>query len=328
MKIVVIGGSGHIGSYLIPRLVEAGYDVINVSRSLRKPYLQSQHWSHVQQIVCDRTEEDKNRVFAKRIRSLNADIVIDNICFTPTSATSLIEELKGHVRHFLSTGTIWVHGYGEIIPTIESVFRKPFGEYGINKNEIEKILMQAAQTQNFPATVIHPGHIVGKGWPCLNPQGNFNLKVFQTIIDGNELSLANLGLESVHHVHADDVAQIFQKAIEKPDKAIGQCFHVVSSGALTLRAYAEEAYRWFGHIPKLRFMPLADLENYIDHEDYQQTMEHVTRSPCMSVEKARAYLGYDPNYTSLQACQECVEWMIKNNRLHISNSLRNEEFYK
>ena len=33
MRIVIIGGSGHIGSYLTPRLVESGHQVIVVSRS-------------------------------------------------------------------------------------------------------------------------------------------------------------------------------------------------------------------------------------------------------------------------------------------------------
>ncbi len=315
MKIVVIGGSGHIGSYLVPLLVEGGNQVINVSRSLRKPYLNSVHWDHVQQIICDRETEDKNGAFAKRIAALNADIVIDNICFTPESARSLIDALQGNVTHFLSTGTIWVHGYAEVIPTRESASRHPFGQYGINKNAIEKILMQAVETHDFPATIIHPGHIVGPGWPCLNPQGNFNLEVFQTIIDGKELVLPNLGLESVHHVHANDVAQIFQKAIENPYRSIGESFHVVSSGALTLRAYAEEVFRWFGHQPRLRFMPLSELEKQLASEDYQQTVEHVSRSPCMSIEKARVYLDFEPRYTSLQSCRESIEWMFANGKL-------------
>ena len=33
MRIVVIGGSGHLGTYLVPRLVGAGHEVINVSRA-------------------------------------------------------------------------------------------------------------------------------------------------------------------------------------------------------------------------------------------------------------------------------------------------------
>ena len=38
MRVAVIGGTGHIGTYLVPRLVEAGHQVVSISRSLREPY--------------------------------------------------------------------------------------------------------------------------------------------------------------------------------------------------------------------------------------------------------------------------------------------------
>ena len=37
-KAVVIGGYGHIGSYLVPELVNNGYEVTVVSRGNKKPY--------------------------------------------------------------------------------------------------------------------------------------------------------------------------------------------------------------------------------------------------------------------------------------------------
>ena len=37
MRVVVIGGSGHIGTYLVPMLVERGHEVINVTRGERAP---------------------------------------------------------------------------------------------------------------------------------------------------------------------------------------------------------------------------------------------------------------------------------------------------
>jgi NAD(P)-dependent dehydrogenase (short-subunit alcohol dehydrogenase family) len=32
MRVAIIGATGHIGGYLVPRLVEAGHDVIALSR--------------------------------------------------------------------------------------------------------------------------------------------------------------------------------------------------------------------------------------------------------------------------------------------------------
>jgi uncharacterized protein YbjT (DUF2867 family) len=38
MRVVVIGGTGHTGTYLIPRLIEAGHEVALISRNRRPHY--------------------------------------------------------------------------------------------------------------------------------------------------------------------------------------------------------------------------------------------------------------------------------------------------
>jgi nucleoside-diphosphate-sugar epimerase len=47
MRVVVIDGTGHIGIYLAPKLVEAGYRVISVSRQQREPYRPHVAWKPV-----------------------------------------------------------------------------------------------------------------------------------------------------------------------------------------------------------------------------------------------------------------------------------------
>ena len=42
-RVIVIGASGHIGSYLVPRLVRGGHEVIAMSRGARDPYHPSPH---------------------------------------------------------------------------------------------------------------------------------------------------------------------------------------------------------------------------------------------------------------------------------------------
>ena len=221
-RVVIIGGSGHVGSYLVPRLVEAGYDVCNVTRGERQPYLAHGAWKHVQNVVIDREAEEKAGTFGRALRNLKADVLIDMICFTPESAKQMVESLNGHVGHVLSCGTIWVHGPSVTVPTTEAQPRRPFGEYGIRKAAIEALLLDEARRNRFPATVLHPGHIVGEGWNPLNPAGHFNPKVFATLARGEELALPNLGMETVHHVHADDVAQAFMKAIANWRVSVGE----------------------------------------------------------------------------------------------------------
>ena len=53
-RVVVLGASGHIGTYLIPRLVEAGHEVVAVSRGQRQPYQPHGAWRQVRQETLDR----------------------------------------------------------------------------------------------------------------------------------------------------------------------------------------------------------------------------------------------------------------------------------
>ena len=316
MRVVILGGTGHIGTYLVPRLVNAGHDVVCVSRGQRRAYQNHAAWASVQQVKIDRDEaEDKNQ-FGQQIHALKPDVVIDMICFKPESARQLVEALRGQVQHFIHCGTVWVHGPSEQVPTTEDHPRKPLGDYGIKKAAIESYLLKEAREIRFPATVLHPGHIVGPGWVPLNPAGNFNPQVFSTISKGKELALPNIGLETLHHVHADDVAQTFMKAINNWSCAVGESFHAVAEKALTLRGYAQAMYAWFGKETNIRYMAWDQWKKNVSQEDAEQTWEHISHSPNYSSVKAKRLLDYKPRYTSLQAIQESVQWLIDNKGLN------------
>ncbi len=310
MRAVIIGGTGHVGTYLVPRLVAAGYEVVCVSRQQREPYQPHGAWRQVQQITIDRDAAEKAGTFGQQIRALGADVVIDMICFTPASAQQLVEALRGQIHHFLHCGTIWIHGPSVEVPTTELTPRRPFGDYGINKAKIEEYLLGEARRNGFPATLLHPGHIVGPGWAPLNPAGHFNPQVFATLAHGQELTLPNLGMETVHHVHADDVAQIFMQALTHRSTALGESFHVVSAAALTLRGYAEQMATWFGQSANLRFLPWSEWRATVTAQEAQATWDHIAHSPNCSIAKAQRLLHYQPRYSSLQAVQESVRWLI------------------
>ena len=313
MLVVIIGGSGHVGTYLVPKLVGAGYKVINVTRGQRQPYIPHEAWKDVQTVFIDRIAEEAAGTFGKKIHDLGGDIVIDMICFTRESCQHLVESLCGRVFQFIHCGTIWVHGYGMQVPITENMPRHPFGEYGTRKAEIESYLMDEYQRNGFPATMLHPGHMVGCGWKPINPAANLNPVVFKKLITGDILNLPNFGLETLHHVHCDDVAQAFMLAIENYNDAVGQSFNVVSPAAVTLRGYAETVAGWFGQEAKIEFMPFEEWSSTVSEDDARITHAHILHSSNFSIDKAQNMLGYRPRYNSYRAIYESVEWMLQNN---------------
>jgi nucleoside-diphosphate-sugar epimerase len=318
MRVIVIGGTGHIGTYLVPRLVEAGHAVTNVSRAQRQPYTQSAAWQKVEQLTLDRAAEESVGQFGKRLLEAKPDIVIDLTCYTLDSARQLVEALRGHVSQLLHCGTIWVHGVSEEVPTTEEQARFPFGEYGCRKAAIEEYLLTEARRGGLPVTILHPGHLVGKGWAPLNPLGHFNTQVFAALAAGKEICLPNLGRECVHHVHADDVSQAFVKSIANWSSAVGESFHVVSPAALTLYGYARAAAGWFGQEARLKFLPWDEWKQTVTEREAEITWGHIARSPNCSIEKARRLIDYQPRYRSLEAIREAVFSLIEDKLINVS----------
>jgi len=310
MRVIVIGGTGHIGTYLIPRLVNSGHEVICVTRQQHQPYQEDPAWSSVKTVQIDREVAEKDGSFGQRIKDLGAEVVIDLICFNRDSAQALVESLRGHIKQFIHCGTIWVHGHSEIVPTREEHARKPFGDYGVQKAEIEEYLLDLYRTKAFPVTILHPGHIVGRGWAPLNPAGHFNLQVFKDLAQGRKVALPHLGMETVHHVHADDVAQAFEKAVSHATKAIGESFHIVSPQAMTLRGFALAISEHYGKEADLEFLGWEAWCKTVTESEAEATLDHIAHSPNCSIAKAQHLIGYSPNYSSLAAVCEAVDFLV------------------
>ena len=306
---VVIGGGGHVGSYLVPRLVEEGHRVTAITRGVSEPYGISPIWREVERVRLDRETAESDGSLGEALLRMAPDVVVDLICYRLESARYLVDALRGSVSQVLHCGTIFVNGHGVRVPTTEDQPRNPFGEYGTRKAEIEAYLLAEANEHGFPVAVLHPGHVVGEGWWPVNPQANVNPAVFMRLAAGEELTLPHFGLETLHHVHSSDVAQAFVRAIERPEAANGESFYVVSDAAVTLRGFAEEVASWYAQPLVLRLLPWDEWSRTVDASDSAVSWEHIVRSPNHSCAKAREVLGYTPAYTSVAAVRDAVRSM-------------------
>ena len=154
----------------------------------------------------------------------------------------------------------------------------------------------------------------------INPVGNAKPEVFSRIALSEELSIPNFGLETMHHVHADDEAEMVLRAFLNCQMVAGEAFNAVWAQALNLKSFTEAMVRWLGHEPRLRFQPLEDWTTDHSAEDAQQSWEHIVRSSCHSVEKARRRLGHEPRYASLAAVQEAALALIAAGRIKTPQS--------
>lgn len=267
MKIVIIGGSGHIGTFLVPRLVRAGPEVVSISKS----YVEATEWQQVRQVVADREQEDRDGTFGERIAALQSDVVVDLVCF--------------------------------------------------QKDNIARTLKEETGPGGLITTSLHPGHIVGLGWHPIGPLGSLDPAVWHTLSAGQPLQVPGSGTDVMHHVHAGDLAQAFEKAVGHRDAAAGEDFNIVAPTALTVRGYAEIAAGWFGQQVVLETVSWEQFRATTTPEHADTSWRHLYRNHCFTIEKAKSLLGYAPRYEPEEAVLESVQWLIEHDQLSVARPL-------
>ncbi len=305
MKAVVIGATGHIGTYLVPQLAEAGYEVTAVTRSASRPYEHHPAWDAAQRLLLDRSQAG----FARAVADVGAEVVVDLVAFTPDQVRAMVDALTGGpLRHYLVASSIWADGRTEVNPVTEDHPRRALDQYGRDKTAIEEFLRRAWQRDAFPATVVMPGQISGPGWDIISPLGNTDHRVFQTIAESGEVVLPNFGQEILHHVHGYDVAQVFRDAVVHREAALGECFHAVADEGLTTYGCALAVARVLGAEPRISFLGWERWveECGLSEDAVKSTYLHLARSGHFSNEKARRLLGYRPRYTTTETVEAAV----------------------
>jgi nucleoside-diphosphate-sugar epimerase len=307
MKIIIIGGCGHIGSYLVPMLVKAGHEVVVVSRGESKPYIKDYTWSKTDKVILDREKENS---FAEKIAAMNADVVVDLINFHFNDTERMVDALKGtRLSHYLFCSSIWAHGRARTLEVDPNDLQKePLDDYGRNKFQSELYLKEQWRTAGFPSTIIMPGQISGPGWLVINPWGNTNTRIFESIERGEKIYLPNWGMETLHHVHASDVAQMFYKAIIHRNPSLGESFHAVADDSMTLYGYARLMYDFFNQEPNIDFLPWNKWVEYEGNpEEVSHTYYHIARSGKYSIRNAQMLIDYHPQFTVQETVIQAVQ---------------------
>ena len=143
----------------------------------------------------------------------------------------------------------------------------------------------------------------------ITPAGNLDADVWRRLAVREAVALPAFGIGVLNHVHADDVAQAFERTLSRP-AAIGGSFHVVAEQAMTCRGLADGVAAWFGHEAVLDFVEWDEFERRVGSEYATATRDHIDRSVAAGIERSRSVLGYTPRYSSLEALRESLRWLV------------------
>lgn len=303
MKVIVIGGTGHIGSFLVPKLVELGHEVMVATRG-RRPAPAGPAWDKVQLLTLP------GRGGAELLAEHRPEVLIDIV---QAQATAYYEAMRSTVRHFIWCGSLWMLGPPAVVPTPEVRFGAALvPEYQQRMDELEQLHRRACG-DGVAFTAILPPNIAGPGKVPLELSGGRSVEVHKAHARGEPVTLPAGCNTLIGPCDAEDVAQGFWRAAENRDAAAGEFFNVGSAHALTVQQLIEVYSDIYGvHIPI----------EYVTFEKFMGEImpdagagNHFVHHMCPDIAKARRKLAYEPRYTPAETLARAVEWMRSQNLL-------------
>ncbi|MFC7405202.1 SDR family oxidoreductase [Georgenia alba] len=221
MRILLIGGTGNISSYVTALAVERGHEVTVLNRG------RSTLPDGVRGLVGDAGD-------AASIEAAIGDETFDAVAnfrsFSPRQAADDVRIFAGRTAQYLyvSSASAYQKPIAQL-PIVESTpLRNPFWQYSRDKIASEDLLVAAYRDSGFPVTIVRPSHTYG---PSLIPlEGGWT--TLQRILEGRPIVVHGDGTSWWTLTHSRDFAAAFVGLLGNPH-ALGQAVHITSDESLT-----------------------------------------------------------------------------------------------
>jgi UDP-glucose 4-epimerase len=305
--IVVTGGTGHLGQWVIQALTANGHEVACLARSpCAQPTIMGVTWSRrVRTIRCDLT--DTANIAAIRDLLAEAEAVVHLAAFVPRDTAqnagddadatlsvnvhgtvALLNALAEAPRlgSFVYSSTFEVYGDPKAQPVDEEHPTEPLGYYGASKLCGEGYAQLAAKASGFPCTILRLPAIYGPGDRIVRALGNF----IRAAVAEEPLEIHGDGADRRELVYAGDAADAVVRAVEKQSTGV---FNVASGRGYSIRELAETVRTVAGDdslvLQRERTKPRAD---YV-----------------LNITKARRELCWEPRTSLTDGIRAQMEWI-------------------
>lgn len=303
-KILVTGASGTVGTALMERLIEDGYDVVGAD-------IVPNRWSKA---VDERTVQVDLRNPAEltalptdvdtvvhlaanaRVRALVAepDRARDNFEMTYNVLEYARENDISRVL-FSSSREVYGDGNGVVRGEDETTIDDCESPYTASKVGGEAMTEAYARCYDFDAAIVRFSNVYGR-----YDISDRVVPLFIAQADQNH-DMAVYGRNKVlDFTHIDDCVDGVVSAIENFESAAGMTFNIASGEGVSLLTLAN------------RVSELVQSDAAVDTESSK--VGEVSRFVA-DISKARAVLGYEPQKSPLGGLKEAVDWYQQNDRI-------------
>ncbi len=273
MRVLVTGSAGFIAGYLVPKLLEAGHEVVGIDNfgkygKTRKSYDDHPDYHFTEGDVLDKDLLEKLAqgcdmivAGAARIGGISYfhafayDLLAENErIIANTMDTAIQAYQKGGLRRIVMVSSSMVFENATVFPSHEGHQREcspPSSTYGFQKLACEYFVQGAYEQYGLPYTIVRPFNCVGIGEQRSVADkdvlsGNIKLAMShvvpdlcQKVLRGQDpLHILGSGEQIRHYTYGGDLAEGILKAMES-EQAVCEDFNLSTEVSHTVRELAQ-----------------------------------------------------------------------------------------
>jgi UDP-glucose 4-epimerase len=303
-KILVTGGAGFMGSWLVDNLVESGHQVVSADNLLGgKKENVNPDCEFVKADLIRRQEvgplvKGVDLIFhlaayAAEGQSIFSPISINEINLVPMN-NLLVEAVNNNVRRFVFTSSMAVYG-GQRPPFDETLPRTPEDPYGAAKAYCETMLEIFSHIHNFEHVIIRPHNVYGPRQNIADPYRNVLGIWINRLMRGKPPIICGDGKQTRAFSYIDDVTPAIANSGFSP-KAKGQIINVGSDKPTAV-----------GRACQL----LLDVMGSDFKPQHEKARPGEVKHAYCTVSKSIKLLGYKTRHDLKDGLEKMVDWARK-----------------
>ncbi len=315
MKVLITGGAGFIGSHLVDRVTEIGWDVRVLddlsagSLNNIKNRLKEEHFEFIKGDMRDakvvkKAVDGVDAVFhlaanpEVRIGSQSPELLYETNVLITYNLLNAIRD--ANVKYLVFTSSSTVYGDADVIPTPEDYAPlEPISVYGGAKLAAEALISGYAHTFGFRALILRLANIIGER----SNHGVIYDFINKLHKNPEELEILGDGTQRKSYLHVKDTVEGMIHLLEhfKKDNKTVDFYNLGNDDWITVREIAEIVSEEMELKPKFRFTGGVD-----GGRGWKGDVKFMR----LSIEKAKR-TGWKPKLNSYEAVRRTVRELLE-----------------
>lgn len=308
-KVIVTGGAGFIGRWVVKNLLDKGHNVLvldNLSNSSEEnieEFKDNPNFKFIKGDILDRnilSDLFKNKfdICIHLAAQIDVEESLDNpkkaFDVNVTGTFNLLEETRKSKSKFVLMGTCMVYDVASISKAIdENHHVKPVSPYAASKLAAEALTESYYRGYGLPTAIIRPFNTYGP-FQKPNLEGSVVGMFIKRNIDGKDIEVFGDGNQTRDFLYVEDCADFVVKTALS-DKADGEIINAGCGKDIT--------------IAELAFAITKD-KNRIKHIPHHHPQSEIQKLLC-DYSKAKEIVGWEPKTSLTEGIKKTEEWFKK-----------------